>query len=178
MEADERASLRADLARVADGDRAALEPAFARLHPLVLGFCRRLLDGPTAEDAAQEALVNLFARSGQYDAERDPVPWALAFASNACRTARKRTIRRREQAELPDLADDAEPDGPLMDANCGPQYRPPSPPCLRWMPKPWRWRWGIAHRAPPSANVWNARPRASGQHGAFDEPTSDAARRL
>ena len=116
MEADERASLRADLARVADGDRAALEPAFARLHPLVLGFCRRLLDGPTAEDAAQEALVSLFAHSGQYDAERDPVPWALAFASNACRTARKRTIRRREQAELPDLADDAEPDGPLMDA--------------------------------------------------------------
>lgn len=116
MEADERASLRADLARVADGDRTALEPAFARLHPLVLGFCRRVLDGPTAEDAAQEALVNLFAHSGEYDAERDPVPWAMAFASNACRTARKRTIRRREQGEVPDLRSDADPDAPLIEA--------------------------------------------------------------
>ena len=116
MQADARASLRADLARVADGDRSALEPAFARLHPLVLGFCRRVLDGPTAEDAAQEALVNLFAHSGEYDASRDPIPWALAFASNACRTARKRTIRRREQGDVPDLPVDVEPEGSLMDA--------------------------------------------------------------
>lgn len=116
MEADNRASLRADLARVADGDRTALEPAFTQLHPLVLGFCRRVLDGPTADDAAQEALVNLFAHSGEYDASRDPVPWALAFASNACRTARKKTLRRREQGDVPDLPDEAEPEGPLMDA--------------------------------------------------------------
>ena len=116
MEADERASLRADLARVADGDRTALEPAFVRLHPLVLGFCRRVLDGPSAEDAAQEALVNLFAHVGDYDAERDPVPWALAFAANASRTARKRVIRRREQSEVPDLATHADPDAALMDA--------------------------------------------------------------
>ena len=116
MQADERALLRADLARVADGDRAALEPAFARLHPLVLGLCRRVLGGVTADDAAQEALVNLFAHVGDYDAARDPVPWALAFASNACRTARKQTVRRREQGDVPDRADDAEPEGPLMDA--------------------------------------------------------------
>lgn len=112
MEADDRAQLRADLARVADGDRAALEPAFVRLHPLVLGFCRRVLDGPTAEDAAQDALVNLFAHAGDYDAERDPVPWALAFASNACRTARKRVIRRKESADIPELPGDSD----LLDA--------------------------------------------------------------
>lgn len=93
-----------------------MEPAFTQLHPLVLGFCRRVLDGPTAEDAAQEALVNLFAHVGDYDAARDPVPWALAFASNACRTARKKTLRRREQGDVPDLPDEAEPEGPLMDA--------------------------------------------------------------
>lgn len=116
MEADERALLRADLARVADGDRAALEPAFTRLHPLVLGFCRRVLDGPTAEDAAQEALVNLFAHSGEYDAARDPVPWALAFASNACRTARRRAIRRKESADIPDLPVESDADAALVDA--------------------------------------------------------------
>lgn len=116
MEADDRAQLRADLARVADGDRAALEPAFVRLHPLVLGFCRRVLDGPTAEDAAQDALVNLFAHAGDYDAERDPVPWALAFASNACRTARKRVIRRKETADIPELPVDSDVDSDLLDA--------------------------------------------------------------
>jgi DNA-directed RNA polymerase specialized sigma24 family protein len=116
VDADERASLRANLARVADGNRTTLEPAFTRLHPLVLGSCRRILDGPTAEDAAQKALVNLSAHSGEYDAGRDPVPWALAFASNACRTARKRTIRRREQGDVPDLPAEAEPEGPPMDA--------------------------------------------------------------
>lgn len=116
MEADDRAQLRADLARVADGDRAALEPAFVRLHPLVLGFCRRVLGGPTAEDAAQEALVNLFAHAGDYDAERDPLPWALAFATNACRTARKRVIRRKESADIPELPTESAPDSALLDA--------------------------------------------------------------
>jgi RNA polymerase sigma-70 factor (ECF subfamily) len=116
VEADERASLRADLARVADGDRAALEPAFARLHPLVLGFCRRVLDGPTAEDAAQEALVSLFAHAGDYDPQRDPVPWALAFAANACRTARKRTLRRPEGGEVPDLPGGPDPGAALVEA--------------------------------------------------------------
>lgn len=116
MEADERASLRADLARVADGDRVALEPAFARLHPLVLGFCRRVLDGPTAEDVAQDALVNLFAHVGDYDADRDPVPWVLAFAANACRTARKRVDRRRERDDPPELASDTDPLAEVIDA--------------------------------------------------------------
>jgi DNA-directed RNA polymerase specialized sigma24 family protein len=116
MEADERASLRADLARLADGDRTALEPAFARLHPLVFRFCKRVLDAPTAEDASQEALVNLFAHMGEYDSTRDPVPWALAFAANACRTSRKRVIRCREQGDVPEMSDDAEPDSPLIEA--------------------------------------------------------------
>ena len=105
-----------DLARAADGDRAALEPAFVRLYPLVLGLCRRLLDGPAAEDAAQDALVNLFAHVGEYDPERDPVPWALAFGSNACRTARKRAVRRREQGDVPEIGGASDPETDLADA--------------------------------------------------------------
>lgn len=101
---------------MADGDRTALEPAFARLQPLMLGFCRRVLDGPAAEDAAQEALVKLFAHASDYEAGRDPVPWAFAFAANACRTARKRVIRRREQGDVPELSGDADPEGRLIEA--------------------------------------------------------------
>lgn len=116
MEADERAALGALLARAADGDRAALEPAFGALQPLVLGFCQRVLDGTAAEDAAQEALLTLFAHVGDFDATRDPVPWALAFASNACRTARKRVLRRREEADPPDITGTSNPEASLVEA--------------------------------------------------------------
>jgi RNA polymerase sigma-70 factor, ECF subfamily len=112
---DERAALRADLARAAEGDRAALEPAFARLHPFVLQFCRRVVGPDLAEDATQEALVTLFAHLSAYDATRDPVPWALAFASNACRTLRKRADRRREVADPPELAGHSDPEWLALD---------------------------------------------------------------
>ena len=112
----ERAALRADLTRAADGDRAALEPAFVRLHPLVLGFCQRVLVGPSAEDAAQEALATLFAHLGDYDAGRDAVPWALAFASNACRTSRRSAGRRRESPDPPDRPAPDDPEAALLEA--------------------------------------------------------------
>jgi RNA polymerase sigma-70 factor (ECF subfamily) len=114
--ADEREALRSHLARAADGDRAALEPAFTQLHPFVLAFCRRVLGPDGAEDAAQEALVTLFGRLGDYDAARDPVPWVLAFASNACRTARRRTVRRREAPDPPERATEGDPEGDLLAA--------------------------------------------------------------
>lgn len=117
MEARDKDELRADLARAQDGDRAVLERAFRRLHPVVRGFCARVLgDGPAADDAAQDALVNLFAHVGAYDRERDPIPWVLAFASNACRTARKRAARRREVAEVPERAAAGSPEAELLDA--------------------------------------------------------------
>ena len=115
MDAQERAALRADLSRVADGDRSALEPAFGRLQPLVSGFCKRLLDGAAAEDASQEALLTLFSHAAHYDRERDPVPWALAFASNACRTTRKRRLRRQEQADPPEQPSGDDPEAQLLD---------------------------------------------------------------
>lgn len=116
----ERSSLAGDLARLADGDRSAMDAAFAALHPLVLGFTRRLLDPVAAEDAAQDALVRLFERVSDYDATRDPVPWALAFASNACRTARRKAGRSREGAAGTALdtapAAGRTPDAALFDA--------------------------------------------------------------
>lgn len=116
MDAHEREALRLDLARLADGDRAALQPAFARLQPLILRFCQRLLDPQAAEDAAQDALVALFSHASSYDDSRDPVPWALAFASNACRTIRRREGRRREEPGPPDLPSSApSPESTLLD---------------------------------------------------------------
>lgn len=117
MNAHEREALRLDLARLAEGDRAALQPAFTRLQPLVLRFCLRLLDPQAAEDATQDALVRLFSHTSSYDDSRDPVPWALAFASNACRTIRRREGRRREEPGPPDLPSTApSPESTLLDA--------------------------------------------------------------
>jgi RNA polymerase sigma-70 factor (ECF subfamily) len=55
-----------------------------------------------ADDAAQEAMVTIFARASDYDRTRAGAPWALAIAWYACRTLQKKRTRRRE-----DLADAA-----------------------------------------------------------------------
>lgn len=116
MRADERACLRAALARGADGDRAALEEAFARARPLALAVCQRILGDDQAEDAVQEALVNLFFHLGSYDEPRDPVPWVVAFAVNASRTALKRRIRRRELPDPPERAAEGDPEQAVVEA--------------------------------------------------------------
>lgn len=85
------------MARLADGDRAAITPAFDLLWPVVSRFCRRALASDAdGEDAAQEAMVKLFARAASFDRERDGLAWALAIATWECRTIRRRAGRRRE----------------------------------------------------------------------------------
>ena len=87
--------------RFADGDRAAFDPLFAALWPVVHAFAHKLLGhaghSGDAEDAAQEALVKVFARIVDYDPRRDGVSWALGIASYEVLTARKRRQRRREE---------------------------------------------------------------------------------
>jgi DNA-directed RNA polymerase specialized sigma24 family protein len=90
------------MARLADGDRAAFAPLYGALWPLVRDFCRRALTHDAdGDDAAQQALVNLFARAPEYDEGRDAVAWALGIAAWECRTVRRRRLRRREE-ELPE----------------------------------------------------------------------------
>ena len=57
----------------------------------------RLAGEPDGEDAAQAALLKIFARASEYDAERDPLPWALGLAAWECRTLRRIRWRRREE---------------------------------------------------------------------------------
>lgn len=116
MRPDERAALHDLLVRGADGDRAALEAAFARARPLVLDLCRRVLGDLNAEDAAQDALIKLFHHMHAYDRTRDPVPWVLAFATNACRTQRRQRDRRREQPDPPEQRSSEDAEGALLEA--------------------------------------------------------------
>jgi RNA polymerase sigma-70 factor (ECF subfamily) len=88
------------LARLADGDRSVSRSLFAALWPRVRGLAGRMLPAAAdADDAAQEAMVTVFARVADYDRSRPGLPWALTIGRYACLTARKARQRRREVPE-------------------------------------------------------------------------------
>lgn len=110
MDRAQREALHRDLARLADGDRDAFHPVFVRLWPLLRGFLGRHLPRADAEDAAQDALVRVFARASEFDPRRDALSWALGIAAYEIKTARRRRQRRREEAidgGALDIPDDA-----------------------------------------------------------------------
>lgn len=108
MNAGERAALQRDLTALARGDRAAFDPVFRSLWPLVRGFAVRCLPSGDAEDAAQEALLRVFARASEFDPRRDALAWVLGVAGWQIRTTRTRSRRRRE-APAEALAERADP---------------------------------------------------------------------
>jgi len=86
------------MCRLAEGDREAFEPVFAALWPVLRAFAARALTVPAeAEDAAQSALIKVFARAAEFDPLRAALPWALGIAAYECRTLRKSRARRREE---------------------------------------------------------------------------------
>ncbi|HEX4825351.1 MAG TPA: sigma-70 family RNA polymerase sigma factor [Candidatus Polarisedimenticolaceae bacterium] len=85
------------LERLAGGDRGAIEPAFAALWPLLRVFAARALrDDGHGEDAAQQAMIKLFAQVADFDPSRDGVAWAIAIVSYEVRSLRRKGMRRRE----------------------------------------------------------------------------------
>jgi len=101
VEGGERAELRRLMVRLADGDRAAFRPAFALLWPRLRAFAARCVAAADAEDVAQAALLRVFSRASEYDAERDALAWALGIAAWECRTLRRTRQRRREDHVAP-----------------------------------------------------------------------------
>lgn len=117
MERARRDELQGLLRRLADGDRAALRPAYELLWPLLCSFCERALGAAfDSQDAAQRALLKVFARVVQLEPGRDPIPWVLAIAGFECRSARKERERRREEPEesLPAHGAAASPEDELI----------------------------------------------------------------
>jgi RNA polymerase sigma-70 factor (ECF subfamily) len=103
----ERAEIQRWMTAAADGDRAAIEPLFQALWPVLVGYATRFLGDPAlAEDAAQEAIAKLFARLPGFDRERDALTWALTHATWECRTLRRRIGRRQEHPHAAEPADD------------------------------------------------------------------------
>lgn len=86
------------LARLAEGERGVAAELFRALWPPVRRLAGAMLGNDAdADDAAQDAMVTIFARVGDYDRRRPALPWALAVAAWSCRTVRKRRVRRREE---------------------------------------------------------------------------------
>jgi RNA polymerase sigma factor (sigma-70 family) len=86
----------------ADGDRGAFAPLFEALWPVVLAFTSRGLARPAdAEDAAQQAMLKLFARAVDFDRDHDALGWALGIAGFEVMTIRKQRARRHDAGEAP-----------------------------------------------------------------------------
>ena len=108
MEQGARSDIDRLMERLADGDRAAFDPVFETLWPVLRAFCVRAVGVADAEDAAQAALVRIFARAAEYDRTRRAVPWAVEIAVWECRSVRRRRVRRREvHGSVPSAAPDS-----------------------------------------------------------------------
>ena len=115
-----RDPLTRDLVRLADGDRAAFDAVYRVARPKVDRLVSRLLRGdPDAEDVAQNALIRVFERASEFDADRGPaLPWILGVAAWECRSQRRRRSRSREMSvqSPPELAEPGCPERAVMDA--------------------------------------------------------------
>ena len=96
-----RSALQEELTALARGERAAFDPLFRRLWPLLRGFARRFLPAEEADDAAQEALLRIFRRASEFDPARDALAWAMGVAAWQVRTHRTKARRRREDIAQP-----------------------------------------------------------------------------
>ncbi len=81
-----------DLARRAqDGDRDALEALLAAVRPRALNVCRGVLPHlPDAEDACQEALINIANKIGSWGGRGRFTTWMHVVAVNSARSTYRR----------------------------------------------------------------------------------------
>ena len=99
MTSERRQVLNKLMIRFADGDRSAFQPLFDGLWPALLSFTKRALPSSAdAEDAAQQALLKVFARIVDFDRRRDGVSWAHGIAAFEVMTSKKQRLRRRESS--------------------------------------------------------------------------------
>ena len=112
-----RQRLKSAMARLAAGDRSALEEIYRATSAKLFGICLRILgDEKEAEDALQDVYINLWRRADRYDPQRaSPIAWLATFARNRAvdrlRVGKVRgaSVGEEEAAPIPD-------ETPLADA--------------------------------------------------------------
>jgi DNA-directed RNA polymerase specialized sigma24 family protein len=94
-----RSMLNNALARLSEGDRTAAPAVFAALWLPCVQLARAALGNDAdAADAAQAALMKLFAEASRFDPHRSALGWALALVTWECRTVQQQRRRRRVDA--------------------------------------------------------------------------------
>jgi RNA polymerase sigma factor (sigma-70 family) len=110
--------LSAALARVAAGDRAALELVYRDTSAKLFGVCLRILnDRREAEDVLQEVYITVWRKAGVFDPARaSPITWLVAIARNRSidRIRSGSILRRAEPVESADEVRDPAPDPAAM----------------------------------------------------------------
>ena len=81
---DNRSQLVAALARVAAGERAALQLVYRDTSAKLFGVCLRILnDRSEAEDVLQEVYLRVWRKASSFDPARaSPITWLVAIARN------------------------------------------------------------------------------------------------
>ncbi|HZP75873.1 MAG TPA: sigma-70 family RNA polymerase sigma factor [Pseudolabrys sp.] len=108
-----RRLLAAALARVAAGDRAALQSTYQLTSAKLFGVCLRILgDRGEAEDVLQEVYLTVWQRAGAFDPGRaSPMTWLITMARNKAidRLRSQGTNRRMEPIDVAEDVADAAP---------------------------------------------------------------------
>jgi RNA polymerase sigma-70 factor (ECF subfamily) len=108
------------MARLAQGDRSAFDPLFRALHPRAFRLARARLAADAADDAAQAALLKVFARASEFEPGRPALPWFYAVAANEIRgVARKRSAGPDDEAALAALPAGDDPERELLERELG-----------------------------------------------------------
>tara|TARA_R110001599_G_scaffold29407_1_gene100436 strand:+ start:10645 stop:11226 length:582 start_codon:yes stop_codon:yes gene_type:complete len=106
-----RDSLLEVMARVADGDRAALEKLYELTSSKLFGVCLRICgDRSAAEDVLQEVYIKAWHRADQYQAGTySPISWLAVIARNASIDWLRKNGRQNydDEAVIEIIADDA-----------------------------------------------------------------------
>ncbi len=107
-----RSELADAMQRVAGGDRSAFAKVYDRTSAKLFGICLRILgDRTEAEEALQEAYLNVWRKAGAFDPSRSsPITWLAALARNRAidrlraRSARQTDLLDEEALEVADPA--------------------------------------------------------------------------
>lgn len=114
------ATLQADLARTALGDRAAFKRVYDATSAHLFGVALRMLNRrDVAEDVLQEAFVNVWHHAGSYhSAASQPMTWLISIVRNKA-LDHLRAAGRRKTESLDDVDDDA-PEREIADTDGNP----------------------------------------------------------
>ena len=83
--ADERETMERCIARLANGDAAAMEPLYNIANAAVYAFALSMLKNRhDAEEAAQDCFVKAYAGAGTYRPQGKPMAWLITITRNIC----------------------------------------------------------------------------------------------